>query len=115
MDPCTTEIYTLSLHDALPIWRRGKRESVENVLHGKDQILPSVELIGHRRGVHATAGVQVPQGFARHRIKSEQIAGVIGSEEKMPGSRKNPRDAFSLSNFVIPHDFAATVVNRTQR
>src|SRR5438034_1533705 len=74
MDPCTTEIYTLSLHDALPIWRRGKRESVENVLHGKDQILPSVELIGHRRGVHATAGVQVPQGFARHRIKSEQIA-----------------------------------------
>src|SRR5690349_22200931 len=24
-DPATTEIYTLSLHDALPIWRLGRR------------------------------------------------------------------------------------------
>ena len=95
--------------------RRRQGEGVEGVLHREDDVLPAVEFVGHRRGRQASAGVQVPQGFARHGIKSEQIARVIGSEEKMPGSRKNPRDAFSLSNFVIPHDFAATVVNRTQR
>ena len=31
-DTATTEIYTLSLHDALPIWRRAAPEPREQVL-----------------------------------------------------------------------------------
>ena len=62
-------------------WGRwGKRERVENVLHREDEVLPPVELIGHRRGIHATASVQVPQDLARGGIESEQIAGIVGAE-----------------------------------
>ena len=51
--------------------RRGQRGGVENVLDSEDEVLPSVEFVGHRRRIHAAAGVQVPQGFARGRIESQ--------------------------------------------
>ena len=61
-----------------------------------------------------SAGVQVPERFARSGIESQQIAGIIGAEEEMPGRGKNPCDAFAVSDFVIPHDFASTVVKRAK-
>src|SRR5260370_40575680 len=66
-----------------------QREGVENVLHSDDEVLPPVEFIGHRRGDHASSGVQMPQGFARGWIESQHIAGVIGAEEEMPSRCKN--------------------------
>ncbi len=69
--------------------RRGQREGVENVLDSEDEVLPSVEFVGHRRRIHATAGVQVPQGFARGRIESQQIAGIIGAKQEMSAGGKN--------------------------
>src|SRR5271155_4193899 len=33
----------------------------------------------------------------------------------MPGRRKNPRNALSLAELVVPHNFAGVVVQRTQR
>src|SRR2546427_7992446 len=34
-DTATTEIYTLSLHDALPIWRLGRRPGRADCTHGR--------------------------------------------------------------------------------
>src|SRR5947209_9787667 len=41
MDTATTELYTLSLHDALPIWSRrvGKRTSARNPLRSSPKAL----------------------------------------------------------------------------
>src|SRR2546422_7847565 len=36
-DTATTEIYTLSLHDALPIWRGGEEEAEERRRRGEEQ------------------------------------------------------------------------------
>src|SRR3712207_8193397 len=47
-DTATTEIYTLSLHDALPIWRRRDR-ALRDGLEPRDA--------GERRGGHARPGV----------------------------------------------------------
>src|SRR3712207_7898336 len=59
-DTATTEIYTLSLHDALPIWRRA----------GADQVAVAVGLVDapHRAQVH-------PPGRRRRRV-DRLLAGV---------------------------------------
>jgi hypothetical protein len=44
--------------------RRRQRKGIENVLHSEDDVLPPIEFVGHRRGSHAAAGVQVPQRLA---------------------------------------------------
>ena len=64
------------------LWRQ--RESIQNALHRDYEVLASVHLIGHRRGLHASADIQVPEGFARGGVQSQQIATVISAEEKMP-------------------------------
>src|SRR6266849_11097318 len=48
-DTATTEIYTLSLHDALPISRRGD--------HRRPR-LPDVRVLGHRRSEEHTSELQ---------------------------------------------------------
>lgn len=55
--------------------RRGReREGVKNILHGKEYVLATVEIVGHWRRVHGAASVQVPKSFAGGRIEREEIA-----------------------------------------
>src|SRR5580692_3918411 len=57
----------------------------------------------------------MPESLARGRIESQQITRVISAEKEMPRGRKNSRNAFSIADFVIPHNFAGTVVEGAQR
>src|SRR2546426_130952 len=52
-DTATTEIYTLSLHDALPIWKSsaGERHGTEAAVNG-----PGLDRLGHPRPLRARAG-----------------------------------------------------------
>src|SRR3712207_7014984 len=45
-DTATTEIYTLSLHDALPIWYRGHRAGV-TMIANDEQLNVALERIAH--------------------------------------------------------------------
>src|ERR1700730_2087850 len=92
-----------------------QREGVENVLYSGDQVLASVELVGHWRGGHVAAGVQVPQRLARRGIERQQIARSIGAEQKMTGSGQNSRAIFPFAGFVVPDHFASAIVERTYR
>ena len=94
---------------------RRQCEAIEDVLDSQDDVLPPVEFVGHRRGRHASASVQVPQRLPRGGIQSQQVAGIIGAKEEMAGTCKNSCDAFAVSDFVIPHYFAGTVVKRAKR
>src|SRR3712207_2845655 len=54
-DTATTEIYTLSLHDALPIWGRVLREMVHNGIEYADiqLIAEAYDLLTHVAGLDA--------------------------------------------------------------
>src|SRR5437588_5882110 len=90
-------------------------ERVKNVFDGDDEVLAVVEQVGHGRGHQPSAHVKVPESFARSRIESEQVAGIVRGKQQMPGGGQDPRDAFPIAEFVIPHDFASAVVQRAQR
>src|SRR5258708_27893538 len=51
-DTATTEIYTLSLHDALPIWDLGGEPAVRRGDQGRARPVPPA---GHRRSVRRPA------------------------------------------------------------
>ena len=93
---------------------RGQGEGVEDVLDGEEEVLAAVELVGHGGGVQLSAGVEVPEGFAGGGIESQEIAGIIGAEEEMTGGGENARDAFAVSEFVIPDHFAGAIVEGAQ-
>src|SRR5258708_4328067 len=78
-DTATTEIYTLSLHDALPILARYGDdlrhlqqvfEPVRELIRGGDRRRQHVDRIGRRRGV----GHQVEQGRHRLGLRIESVA-----------------------------------------
>src|SRR3712207_6959832 len=55
-DTATTEIYTLSLHDALPIWRLGGEQALHMAEHTLDRMAAG--------GIHDQLG----GGFARYAV-----------------------------------------------
>jgi hypothetical protein len=59
---------------------RRKRKSIQNVLHGKDQVLAPIELVSHWRRIQLAAHIQVPECFARGWLERQQIARVICAE-----------------------------------
>src|SRR2546430_12218105 len=67
-DTATTEIYTLSLHDALPIFRAGRRTDR-----------------GHRAGRAALGSAAVPRYVALRR------RGAAGKTRALRSDRKNTR------------------------
>lgn len=94
------------------IIRQGEGEEV--VLDGEEEVLATVELISHGGGVEVAAGVEVPEGFAGGGIESQEIAGIIGAEEKIAGGGEDAGDAFAVAEFVIPDDFTGAVVEGAQ-
>src|SRR2546430_5578619 len=60
-DTATTEIYTLSLHDALPIYDKPARDLVDAILAGREA--EPVELVPGQRALLA-AGRALPNGGA---------------------------------------------------
>ena len=69
-DTATTEIYTLSLHDALPIWRHGPQRSFLNVMfdfasksHGKQPDLQGTSFVIASREARAAMEADRDCGF----------------------------------------------------
>src|SRR2546429_6593220 len=74
-DTATTEIYTLSLHDALPIWIIGRRE--QGVVD--DHAVPTGAFEAERDvGPHAvrTAQIRFARRFALQPARDRQTAGI---------------------------------------
>src|SRR2546430_4255627 len=65
-DTATTEIYTLSLHDALPILRRGRQHA------GKD---------AHHRRPHSARAA--PDGDGAHDLRSEEHTSELQSQSNL--------------------------------
>src|SRR5688572_33058307 len=76
-DPATTEIYTLSLHDALPIYGRGPRRV------GRAR--------GGRRGGGAAGAARAPRG---------QGPPAFGQARRAPRSEEHTSELQSQSNLV---------------
>src|SRR3712207_7132446 len=66
-DTATTEIYTLSLHDALPIWVRVRESDLDRIRVTRDG------LEGGRE--------RVAIGLARHHVRNQELASFVRSEE----------------------------------
>src|ERR1700687_2994272 len=87
-------------------------ESVEHVLNSGNEVLPSVELISHRRCGHVPPRIQVPQSLPRRGIKSQQIPRSIGAEKNMAGGGKDSRATFPFAGFVVPDHLACAILGR---
>src|SRR2546430_16329874 len=72
-DTATTEIYTLSLHDALPIWRR---EQLQAVRHGR----PLADLSGERQGL---CGALDRDRERRPGLRSEEHTSELQSQSNL--------------------------------
>src|SRR4029077_17546899 len=70
-------------------WRLRKGGAVHYSSHRENDILPIVQLIGHRSGPQSATRVHVPKYFARGRIEGYQILGIVGREEKVPSGGEN--------------------------
>src|SRR3712207_7805709 len=71
-DTATTEIYTLSLHDALPISRVGVR--VERVVGVLERLEPRPELVVQQ------AGQQLGEGQERLPLLGREVVGAHGDD-----------------------------------
>src|SRR6516162_812652 len=91
--------------------RQGKR--VKNVLHGDDQVLPAVKLVGHGGGDQVTAHIEVPESLARRGIQSKQIAGIVRGEKQVPGGGQDPGNAFAIADLMVPNHTSVAVVHGT--
>src|SRR3712207_8943886 len=77
-DTATTEIYTLSLHDALPIWRllQGRRDRARL---GAGHPAPVRRRVRLRRG--AAAGQRLPRGRGGRGARSEEHTSELQSRQ----------------------------------
>src|SRR3712207_8423606 len=81
-DTATTEIYTLSLHDALPICAHGRRHDERQVgAHGDPR--PRRALRGGRAARHADdrQGARLPERDPRRRRRSEEHMSELQSRQ----------------------------------
>src|SRR5206468_8974963 len=78
-DTATTEIYTLSLHDALPICLRGEVFGPAQQLHGATYIV-DVEFRGPSLDA---SGIVVDIGRAAHALRSEEHTSELQSRSDL--------------------------------
>src|SRR3712207_6931057 len=84
-DTATTEIYTLSLHDALPIFRRdvGELEAVARQVHGRSSMIPrhaGRNHLGRRSGDSRASGSRAGVGGGA-RARSEEHTSELQSRQ----------------------------------
>src|SRR5688572_32731769 len=85
-DTSTTEIYTLSLHDALPIWKGTRESGYRNSVEFREHVDPAAERRDHD-GLSITkesrfCGMQVLVG-ARPRRRSEEHTSELQSQSNL--------------------------------
>src|SRR5688572_32746503 len=78
-DPATTEIYTLSLHDALPIWMQAQRKphlrEPPNMWYTRAEVTGQV---GHCNYEHAPAS-----GFCRNALRDRKSTRLNSSHSQI--------------------------------
>src|SRR2546430_12183302 len=101
-DTATTEIYTLSLHDALPISRgdgSGPGARLDRLLGARAR-RPRDRV--HPVGVPAGAGLQLPEPLARRRARDRKSTRLNSSHSQISYAvfclkKKNPTHKHTLS------------------
>src|SRR2546430_3734159 len=83
-DTATTEIYTLSLHDALPIWHARRPRSRERA--------PDDDRASHRGGAHRRRDARRPRGGAPvwRPVRAVPVRRVADGRDALPGGRPRP-------------------------
>src|SRR5947208_9608588 len=91
-DPATPEIYTLSLHDALPIWPRRADLARRRHLRGAGDVRPRDGVVRPRRplapgrgedAVGATGAAGDPRSLARGDGRSEEHTSELQSPDHL--------------------------------
>src|SRR3712207_4769762 len=94
-DTATTEIYTLSLHDALPIWVDGRRRAVEQERAARVIGLPTWATAASLTPV--VEPDQAEPGSGRRRSHVPGLAAHVAARRRLrgavrPGDRRLPAD-----------------------
>src|SRR5204863_9846806 len=79
--PATTEIYTLSLHDALPIWKFYHRFQTKGALFGADDVLLELRSTFATRMLRSGFDVRTLQHWMGHRSLETTTRYALRSEE----------------------------------
>src|SRR5438876_2516763 len=82
IDTATTEIYTLSLHDALPIWKTLLMASSVRLKPLNCSRLPCVYAQGKRDRKSGSAGMPRPISYAVFCLKKKNDVHVAGRQAK---------------------------------
>src|SRR5256885_689471 len=88
-DTATTEIYTLSLHDALPIWQGGAFRGEGGAVQAHDGICPGLDgVVAHGRS---------PQPWCQNGVPSTGVLGWAADCSAMAPARWAAWPAFTAS------------------
>jgi hypothetical protein len=90
-------------------------EGVQDAVHGENDVLAAVKLVGHRRSKKFTAHVDVPKRFSVCWIQCEQVARVVCCKEQAASRGENAGETLAVSDFVVPDNFAVAIVERADR
>jgi len=101
-----------------------QREGVECVLHGHEDVLPAVQLIGDGTVSHFAPGVKMPQRPAIGGIEGEQVAGGISREQQVAGGISREQQvagggqdtsrALAFTELVIPYGLPSAIVEGSE-
>src|SRR3712207_8256828 len=78
-DTATTEIYTLSLHDALPIFVEGAHLAARTAAHGSEELALAVSCVGRRRVLGERARDELDA--VREALRSEEHTSELQSRQ----------------------------------
>src|SRR5207247_8875120 len=89
--------YTLSLHDALPIWRERARERDRSVR--REQRAPTVDDARHRDGEYPAVGNSRERALREH-VGRRRIAGTAAGVERPQPLRRSEEHTSELQSRV---------------
>src|SRR5438874_6451451 len=89
-DPPTTEIYTLSLHDALPIWRRARDSATADVLRRRRSATHSMEYV--------CGGVRSEEHTSELQSRRELVCRLLLEKKKICRNNRS-RPAWSVTSW----------------
>src|SRR5687767_15411212 len=76
-DPATTEIYTLSLHDALPIWRGRPKPSCGTAMLARGSSAEGAITCGSRPNSRACSRSKLPGRSEEHTSELQSLAYLV--------------------------------------